>query len=54
MNSLELTGVITALANAIASNLNVEEMALVAGVLVQLGDTVATIAAANALKESKK
>ena len=44
MNSLELTSAVTALANAIACRLTVEEMALVAGILVQLGDTLATIA----------
>ena len=45
MNSFELTGAITALANAIACKLTVDEMALVAGIFVQLGDTLATIAA---------
>ena len=49
MNSLELTGAVTALANAIACRLTVEEMALLAGILVQLGDTIATIAAREEL-----
>ena len=44
-SSLELTGAITAIANAIACRLSVEEIALLAGVFVQLGDTLATIAA---------
>ena len=39
----------TALANAIACRLTVDEMALVAGIFVQLGDTIATIAARESL-----
>ena len=49
MDSLELTGAITALANAIACRLTVDEMALVASIFVQLGDTLATIAARKSL-----
>ena len=49
MNSLELTSVVTALANAIACKLSPSESALVASVFVQLGDTLATIAASHAL-----
>ena len=45
MNSLELTSAVTALANAIACKLSLDQIALVAGVFVQLGDTLATIAA---------
>ena len=52
MNSLELTSAVTALANAIACKLTVDEMALVAGVFVQLGDTLATIAARESLCEN--
>ena len=44
MNSLELTSAVTALANAIACKLSLDQIALVAGVFVQLGDTLATIA----------
>lgn len=44
-NSLELTGAVTALANAIACKLTVDEIALLASIFVQLGDTLATIAA---------
>ena len=44
MNSCELTAVVTALANGIACNLNDEELTLLAAILVQLGDTLATIA----------
>lgn len=54
MNSLELTGAVTALANAIACRLTVEEMALLAGVFVQLGDTIATIAARESLCGNQK
>ena len=53
MNPLELTAAITAIANAIACRLTVGEIALVAGVLVQLGDTLATIAAQKALDEEQ-
>ena len=49
MNSLELTTAITALANAIACRLTAEELALLSGILVQLGDTLATIAARESL-----
>ena len=52
MNSLELTSAVTALANAIACKLTVDEMALVAGIFVQLGDTLATIAARETLCEN--
>ena len=44
MTSLELTSAITALANAIACRLTPNELTLLAGILVQLGDTLATIA----------
>lgn len=54
MRSLELTYVITALAGAIACNLTLDEIALVAGVFVQIGDTLATIAASENLCGSKK
>ena len=43
--ALELTGAITALANAIACALTPDEAALLSSILVQLGDTLATIAA---------
>ena len=45
IKSLELTSAVTALANAIACNLTVDEIALIASIFVQLGDTLATIAA---------
>ena len=49
MKSLELTATITAIANAIACNLTVDEIAVLAGIFVQLGDTLATIAAVENL-----
>ena len=52
MNSLELTSAVTALANAIACKLTFDEMALLSSVLVQLGDTLATISASEAFCES--
>lgn len=45
LNSCELTAGVTALANCIAKNLSNEELSLVSAVLVQLGDTLAVIAA---------
>ena len=47
--ALELTGAVTALANAIACNLSADELALLSSILVQLGDTLATIAAQDAI-----
>ena len=45
MRTLELTSAVTALANAIACHLTLDEIALLASIFVQLGDTLATIAA---------
>lgn len=45
MNSCELTASVTAIANTLASKLSIEDTALLAAILVQLGDTLATIAA---------
>lgn len=44
MNSCELTVGVTTLANAIACKLNNDELTLLAALLVQLGDTLVTIA----------
>jgi hypothetical protein len=52
MNSVELTSMVTMLANAIACKLTVDETALLSGILVQLGDTLATIAARESLYQS--
>ena len=53
MSSLELTSTVTALSNAIACRLTIGELSLLAGILVQLGDTLATIAAQRALCEER-
>ncbi len=53
MNPLELTSSITALANAIACRLSVDELNLLAVILTQLGDTLATIAAQRSFCENK-
>lgn len=49
MNSFELTSAITVLANAIACSLTTSEISLLAIVLVQLSDTLGTIAANRGL-----
>ncbi len=52
MNSCELTAAVTALANTIACKLSNDEITLLASVLVQLGDTLVTIATQRALCEN--
>ena len=54
MNPCELTASITAAASAIACKLSDDELALLAAVLVQLSDTLATIATQRAICENKK
>ena len=49
MSAAGLTSAITALATALACRLSPEELALAAGIFVQLGDTLATIAAQKSL-----
>ena len=51
MNSCQLTAFITAVANGLASGLSVEETTLLATILVQLGDTLATIATQRAFSQ---
>ena len=53
MNSLKLTAGVTAIANAIACNTTPAELALMASLFVQLGDTLATIAAERVFFEEK-
>ena len=53
MNACNLTVAVTALANTIACGLTAEETGFVGALLVQLGDTLATIAAQRALCEAK-
>lgn len=54
MNSCELTASITALANALACKLSIDQISLLASSLVQLGDTLATIALQRTLCENSK
>ena len=51
MNSFELTAFVTALANAVAVGLSADQIGLLSSLFVQLGDTLATIATAEALRE---
>lgn len=53
MNPCELTVSVTAVANALACKYNNDELTLLAFVLVQLGDTLVTIAAQRAICEEK-
>ena len=53
MNSIQLTSAVTALANAISCNLTPNEIAFTASLFVQLGDTLATLAAQKALCEER-
>ena len=54
MNGCELTASITAIANTIACKLNSKELFLLASVLVQLGDTLVTIATQKDFCEENK
>ena len=54
MNSLPTTFSVTALAEALAKSLNDNELALLAAVFTQLGDTLATIAAVRSASEQNK
>ena len=54
MTAFTLTSAVNALANAIACRLTPSEAALAASLFVQLGDTLATIAAGVALCEEKE
>ena len=47
--SVELTSAITVLANTIACNLTLDQMTLLASILVQLSDTLNTIVAQESL-----
>lgn len=49
MNPCELTATITALANALSCRLTNDQMSILGAVLVQLGDTLATIATQRSL-----
>lgn len=54
MNACELTASITAVANAMACKFNDDELGILALILTQLGDTLATIAAQRAICCSEK
>ncbi len=54
MNYCQLTTSITAVANVISNKLSVEETTLLATILVQLGDTLATIATQRTICEEIK
>ena len=53
MNSCELSASITAIANALASKLTIDEASLVGSALIQLGDTLTTIALQRTLCENR-
>lgn len=52
MNPCELAVMVTALANAIACKMTNDQLTLLASVLVQLGDTLVTIATQRAICEN--
>ena len=52
MNPCELTAAVTAVANTLACKLSNEELTLLASVLVQLGDTLVTIATQRSICEN--
>ena len=52
MNPCELTTSVTAIANALACKMNNDELTLLASVLVQLGDTLVTIATQRTICEN--
>ena len=53
MNALELTTAINTLAVSAAKQWDTDELALIAAILTQLGDTLATIAALRVVQEAK-
>ena len=53
MNAFALSAIVSALASTIASGRGAEELALLSALFVQLGDTLATIAAEKALCEAR-
>lgn len=52
MNSCEITASITAFANILSTKLNTNELALLASILVQLGDTLTTIVTRRTICEN--
>lgn len=53
LNDLKFTSAVTAMANLVADQLTDEELALVAAVLAQTADTLATIAVIRASRKEK-
>ncbi len=53
MNALQLTNFINSIANYIACNYSDDEVNLISAILVQLGDTLATIPTLNNFPDSK-
>lgn len=53
MNVCNLTAAVTVLANTIACGLKTEEIGLLSSLFMQLGDTLATIAAQRALCQAQ-
>ena len=49
MTPIEITAAVTALANLLARSLSPTQLALLSSLLVQLGDTLATVLASEAL-----
>ena len=54
MNPCELTAFVTAVANALASRLNDDELSILGAVVTQLGDTLLTIAAQRSICAGRK
>ena len=54
MNACNLTAAVTALANTIACELKAEEISLLSSLFMQLGDTLATIAAQRVLCQARE
>ena len=52
MNPCELTAAVTGIANILSCRLNNDELALLSSVLVQLGDTLVTIATQRTVCEN--
>lgn len=53
MNPYRLTASVTAIANMISSRLTVEETTFLASILVQLGDTLVTLATQKTICDEK-
>lgn len=53
MNACEITAAVTAIANVIFQKLNDDEVALLAAILVQLGDTLETMSVHNEICQNQ-